>query len=119
MLLSVKPLTVILPILGVQYVLAVFALTRLAMCRFKAKRYVIWNICIVLGAIVGPVVFLIYYYTVRKAIAESEERAEDEARRRREEAADKCSAGSRLGDADGAENIENEQARKRAKHIQD
>ena len=74
---AVKPLVIILPLLLVQYVLAIFALTRLAMCRFRAGRYVVWNIAIVLGVFIGPAAFLVYYYVRRKAAAETEELAEE------------------------------------------
>ncbi len=80
-LFSVRPLVVLLPLVVAQYVLAIFALTRLAMCRLPAKKYVVWNIAIVLAFFVGSIVFLCYYYGKRRAQALAEEAAEEEARR--------------------------------------
>lgn len=80
-LFSVRPLVVLLPLVVAQYVLAIFALTRLAMCRLPAKKYVVWNIAIVLAFFVGSIVFLCYYYGKRRAQALAEEAAEEAARR--------------------------------------
>lgn len=80
-LFSVRPLVVLLPLVVAQYVLAIFALTRLAMCRLPAKKYVVWNIAIVLALFVGSIVFLCYYYGKRRAQALAEEAAEEAARR--------------------------------------
>ena len=78
-LFSVRPLVVLLPLVVAQYVLAIFALTRLAMCRLPAKKYVVWNIAIVLAFFVGSIVFLCYYYGKRRAQALAEEAAEEAA----------------------------------------
>lgn len=80
-LFSVRPLVVLLPLVVAQYVLAIFALTRLAMCRLPAKKYVVWNIAIVLAFFVGSIVFLCYYYGKRRTQALAEEAAEEAARR--------------------------------------
>lgn len=80
-LFSVRPLVVLLPLVVAQYVLAIFALTRLAMCRLPAKKYVVWNIAIVLAFFVGSIVFLCYYYGKRRAQALAEDAAEEAARR--------------------------------------
>ena len=72
-LFAVKPLAVILPVFLVQYAVAVFALTRLALCGFPAKKYVLWNISIVLAFFVGPTAFLIRYYLKYKPETEAKE----------------------------------------------
>ena len=51
------------------------------MCRLPAKKYVVWNIAIVLAFFVGSIVFLCYYYGKRRAQALAEEAAEEAARR--------------------------------------
>ena len=105
-LLSVRPLAVLLPLVVAQYALAVFALTRLALCRLPAKKYIVWNIAVVLAFFVGPIVFLCYYYGRRRAQALAEEEKE-EAARRTDGAADGSADGAESGetppsDADGA-----------------
>lgn len=94
-LFSVRPLVVLLPLVVAQYVLAIFALTRLAMCRLPAKKYVVWNIAIVLAFFVGSIVFLCYYYGKRRAQALAEDAAEEAARRDNAAAAGDGAGGDR------------------------
>lgn len=71
MIASVNPIVgIILPLLLVQYVLAIFTLTRLALARLPIRYYVVWNIVVLLVVYVGSIVFLIYYYAHRKPIAD-------------------------------------------------
>lgn len=71
MIASVNPIVgIILPLLLVQYVLAIFTLTRLALARLPMRYYVVWNIVVLLVVYVGSIAFLIYYYAHRKPIAD-------------------------------------------------
>lgn len=79
MLLSLsKPLMIILPLFFAQYILAIFALTRLALARM-GRKYLVWNIVIMLVFFIGSIVFLGYYYGKRKKQVAALERAEAEA----------------------------------------
>lgn len=70
MLFAVHPLVIVLPLFLVQYMLAIFTLTRLALARLPVKYYVVWNICILLVFFIGSIVFLVYYYGKRKPVAD-------------------------------------------------
>lgn len=68
---SINPIVgIILPLLLVQYVLAIFTLTRLALARLPMRYYVVWNLTILLVVYIGSIAFLIYYYCKRKPIAD-------------------------------------------------
>lgn len=76
MLLSIsKPLLILLPLFFAQYILAVFALTRLALARM-GKKYIVWNIVIMFVFFIGSFVFLGYYYGKRKKQVAELERLE-------------------------------------------
>lgn len=70
MLFSINWLAVVMPLFLVQYILAIFTLTRLALARLPIRCYVVWNIVILLVFFVGSIVFLVYYYAHRKPIAD-------------------------------------------------
>lgn len=57
---KVTKLIIIMAVVLVQYVLAAFSLGKLAYCDFKTKKYVVWNLFILLVFFVGSITFLIY-----------------------------------------------------------
>ena len=71
MLFSVQWLSIVLPLLLVQYILAIFTLTRLALARLPIKIYVVWNLVILFVVFIGSIVFLIYYYCHRRKIGQA------------------------------------------------
>ena len=71
MISSVNPYFIILPIVLAQYILATFALVRLARARLSTPRYVLWNVFIVVVFFVGSITFFIYD-AVRKKPAQED-----------------------------------------------
>lgn len=71
-----NPLVIILPLFLAQYLLAIVALTRLALCRLPMRKYLVWNLVILLAFFVGSIAFFGYYYGRRKKEAQALDAAE-------------------------------------------
>lgn len=57
---AVDPLVIVLPIVLAQYILATFALVRLARAQLSTGKYILWNIFIMLVFFIGSAVFFIW-----------------------------------------------------------
>ena len=61
---AVQPYIVTIVIAGVvlQFAFALFCLLKLAYLDIDKKRYILWNVCILLVVFIGSAIFLVYYY---------------------------------------------------------
>ena len=57
---------IICTIAGIQYILATFALVKLFNLKLSKSKCIIWDIYILIGILIGPVSFFIYYYIKRQ-----------------------------------------------------
>ena len=74
MISSKNPYFIILPIVLTQYVLATFALVRLARARLSTSKYVVWNLFVLIVFFVGSITFLIYDAVRKKPDDEGQEK---------------------------------------------
>ena len=60
MISAINPYFIILPIVLGQYIVAIFALVRLARARLGTPKYIAWNLFILIVFFIGAITFFIY-----------------------------------------------------------